>query len=214
MTQNATHAKDKPRLWQEAQENTLLRAAMMFTGDAAKRLNIAGYDLVQAVRRPWTNKGKIMRIAFALALETVIMKLIREGEPDDDESWAEWSADAFAVDAVNMIPLIGGEVVEFYDRAVRGKYRDAQRSVLFSPFYEAYMAAANVKKGEGERAFWNAANVYAQGLSHLTGLPLPVTALRRIFRGAVALSEGDVLGAAGAQLGHYKQDTRRRRQRR
>ena len=214
MTQNATHAKDKPLLWRQAQANTLMRFAVMFTGDAAKRMNIAVYDLVQALRHPWTNRGKVLCYAFGLAFEALLVQAIRDGGPDDDETWAEWTAQAFAKDALNMIPLVGGEAVDFYERKVRGKYRSERRSILFSPFYEAYMLGANIKESEGVRALGNAMNFYAQAFSGSTGMPVPVVAIRRAFRGAKALSEGDVLGAAGAQLGHYRQEPGRRQRRR
>jgi hypothetical protein len=214
MTQNAVHPKDKPRLWKDAQGIAFLRAAMVFTGDAAKKLNIAGYDLIQAARRPWTNRGKILRIAYALAFEAILMKFIREGFPGGDEDWPEWLADAFASDALNMIPLAGGEAADFYDRAIRGKYRDAPRSILFSPVYEAYKAYEALLDGENEKSLSHAATFYGQALSGLTGYPLPVVAIKRAFRGAKALGEGDVAGALGAQLGHYTPGPKMKRRRR
>jgi hypothetical protein len=76
------------------------------------------------------------------------------------------------------------------------------------------MAGESPAKGEGGKALSHAANVYAQAFSGLTGYPVPLVAVKRAYRGAKALGEGDVWGALGAQLGHYKQETKRTRRRR
>jgi hypothetical protein len=32
-----------------------------------------------------------------------------------------------------MLPIVGGELVDLYDRKIRGKYRDMPRSIRVSP---------------------------------------------------------------------------------
>jgi hypothetical protein len=209
MTQNATHAKDKPLLWRQ---NSFVRAAMMFTGDAAKRWNIATYDLVRSFR----NGGapRVMYIALSLALEAAMTKTIRDGDPDDGEGWAEWAADATAQDALSSIPLVGGEAVDLYNHLIRGKRNYSESSVFFAPMKEAAYAIKNLAEGEYEKAIWNALNVYAHGFTSLTHYPVPVTALKRGVGSIRALSEGDVKSAFSVQIGRWPEKKTRRRGRR
>jgi hypothetical protein len=211
MTQNATHAKDKPLLWKQS---AAIRAAMMFTGDAAKRWNISTYDFVQAVMTPGHRIQKTFYIGLGLGLEVILTKLLRRGTPDDDEDWGEWMADAFASDILSTIPLAGGELVDLYEYVLRKRRGGTTRSVLVAPFKEAYDAVKGFREGDYEKFLWSTVSSLAHLFSTAAHFPIPVTALRRAVGTGNALRKGDFKGAALIQIGRWPDRKPTRRERR
>jgi hypothetical protein len=198
MTQNATSAKDKPLLWKQS---SFVRMAMMFTLDAAKRLNIATYDIARALEAKggWNKAKTLFSTAMGLALGALITKAIGEGTPfddDTDEEWGEWIADAFTSEALSLIPIIGNEAVMTYQRIIGKRRNGTVESVLFAPFRNAADSARKFGDDDYSAMIWYA----TEALALATGF-VPATGLKRAINSIVMLGDGEYGDAIDNMLG-------------
>ena len=198
MTQNATSAKDKPLLWKQ---NSVIRLAMMFTGDAAKRLNIATYDMAQALRSDggWNKIKNTFAVATGLAMGALLVHAISVGTPFDDdteEEWDEWIGDAFAREAISTIPIIGNEALLAYERLMGKKRYGSVESVMFAPVSNVIKSLESFSEEDYGRAIWYA----TEALALTTGL-VPATGLKRAINSVVMLGDGELGDAIDNMLG-------------
>ncbi|KEJ91605.1 hypothetical protein [Synergistes jonesii] len=208
LTQQAPMIKDAPMIWRQS---GLARLLMIFTSDAAPVLGMTVYDLAQSIKRG-DHPASLCNVV-ALMTSAVLMKALVDGMPDDDddESWGEWVLSAFSRQALESIPLVGKELMSFWESFSGSGYKGTTYSAFVAPLsklargYDDMTAedADEVSPYTGmskfERGAWNA----IEGISLLT-TPLPVVGARRLYQATQSAADGDLLRALQTIIGQRK----------
>lgn len=208
LTQQTPMLKDAPMIWRQS---GLARLMMIFTSDAAPLLGMTAYDMAQAIKRG--EHPEALRSIAACLICAVAMKAIVDGMPDDDndESWTAWVLSAFTKQTVESIPLVGKELMSFWESFSGQGYNGTTYSAFVAPLskilkgYEDVTSedSDEVSKYTGmtkfERGIWN----IVEGMSLITA-PLPVVGAKRLYLAAQEASNGDFLRALQSMIGQRK----------
>lgn len=208
LTQQTPMLKDAPMIWRQS---GLARLMMIFTSDAAPLLGMTAYDMAQAIKRG--EHPKALRSIAACLICAVAMKAIVDGMPDDDndESWTAWVLSAFTKQTVESIPLVGKELMSFWESFSGQGYNGTTYSAFVAPLskilkgYEDVTSedSDEVSKYTGmtkfERGIWN----IVEGMSLITA-PLPVVGAKRLYLAAQEAGNGDFLRALQSMIGQRK----------
>ncbi len=208
LTQQTPMLKDAPMIWRQS---GLARLMMIFTSDAAPLLGMTAYDMAQAVKRG-DHPEALWNITACLVC-AVAMKAIVDGMPDDDndESWTAWVLSAFTKQTVESIPLVGKELMSFWESFSGQGYNGTTYSAFVAPLskilkgYEDVTSedSDEVSKYTGmtkfERGIWNA----VEGVSLITA-PFPVVGAKRLYLAAKEAGDGNFLRALQTIIGQRK----------
>ncbi|WP_346688962.1 hypothetical protein [uncultured Cloacibacillus sp.] len=208
LTQQTPMLKDAPMIWRQS---GLARLMMIFTSDAAPLLGMTAYDMAQAIKRG--EHPEALRSIAACLICAVAMKAIVDGMPDDDndESWTAWVLSAFTKQTVESIPLVGKELMSFWESFSGQGYNGTTYSAFVAPLskilkgYEDVTSEDpdEVSKYTGmtkfERGIWN----IVEGMSLITA-PLPVVGAKRLYLAAQEAGNGDFLRALQSMIGQRK----------
>lgn len=208
LTQQAPMIKDAPMVWRQS---GLARLLMIFTSDAAPVLGMTAYDLAQSVKRG-DHPASLCNIA-ALMISAVAMKALVDGMPDDDndESWGEWVLSAFSRQAVESIPLVGKELMSFWESFSGQGYKGTTYSAFVAPLSKLARGFDDMTAEDSdeispytgmskfERGAWNA----IEGMSLIT-TPLPVVGAKRLYLATKNTADGDFMKALQAIIGQRK----------
>ena len=208
LTQQTPMLKDAPMIWRQS---GLARLMMIFTSDAAPLLGMTAYDMAQAIKRG-EHPEALWNITACLVC-AVAMKAIVDGMPDDDndESWTAWVLSAFTKQTVESIPLVGKELMSFWESFSGQGYNGTTYSAFVAPLskilkgYEDVTSedSDEVSKYTGmtkfERGIWN----IVEGMSLITA-PLPVVGAKRLYLAAQEAGNGDFLRALQSMIGQRK----------
>ena len=208
LTQQTPMLKDAPMIWRQS---GLARLMMIFTSDAAPLLGMTAYDMAQAIKRG-EHPEALWNITACLVC-AVAMKAIVDGMPDDDndESWTAWVLSAFTKQTVESIPLVGKELMSFWESFSGQGYNGTTYSAFVAPLskilkgYEDVTSEDpdEVSKYTGmtkfERGIWN----IVEGMSLITA-PLPVVGAKRLYLAAQEAGNGDFLRALQSMIGQRK----------
>ena len=192
LTQQTTHVKDAPLIWQQS---GYAKLAMIFTSEAAQMWGMTVYDMAQSIRRG--EVPAILANALALTMTAAMFKLITDGTPDDDEdeTWTGWFASALTRQSLEAMPLVGKEVLILWENTFgKPAYRGTQYSAFVAPLDKLQYGIKGVfddDEDNNERAAWS----LIEGMS-LLGLPFPATGARRLWQSGRMASEGDGANAA------------------
>ena len=208
LTQQTPMLKDAPMIWRQS---GLARLMMIFTSDAAPLLGMTAYDMAQAIKRG--EHPEALRSIAACLICAVAMKAIVDGMPDDDndESWTAWVLSAFTKQTVESIPLVGKELMSFWESFSGQGYNGTTYSAFVAPLskilkgYEDVTSedSDEVSKYTGmtkfERGIWN----IVEGMSLITA-PIPVVGAKRLYLAAQEAGNGDFLRALQSMIGQRK----------
>ena len=208
LTQQTPMLKDAPMIWRQS---GLARLMMIFTSDAAPLLGMTAYDMAQAVKRG-DHPEALWNITACLVC-AVAMKAIVDGMPDDDndESWTAWVLSAFTKQTVESIPLVGKELMSFWESFSGQGYNGTTYSAFVAPIskilkgYEDVTSedSDEVSKYTGmtkfERGIWNT----VEGMSLITA-PFPVVGAKRLYLAAKEAGDGNFLRALQTIIGQRK----------
>ncbi|MDO4561450.1 MAG: hypothetical protein Q4C86_10925 [bacterium] len=208
LTQQSPMIKDAPMIWRQS---GLARLLMIFTSDAAPVLGMTAYDLAQSVKRG-DHPASLCNIA-ALMISAVAMKALVDGMPDDDneESWGEWVLSAFSRQAVESIPLVGKELMSFWESFSGQGYKGTTYSAFVAPLSKLARGFDDMTAEDSdeispytgmskfERGAWNA----VEGMSLIT-TPLPIVGAKRLYLATKNAADEDFLKALQAIIGQKK----------
>ncbi|MEG2185456.1 MAG: hypothetical protein RRY12_12315 [Cloacibacillus sp.] len=208
LTQQAPMIKDAPMIWRQS---GLARLLMIFTSDAAPVLGMTAYDLAQSVKRG-DHPASLCNIA-AFMISAVAMKALVDGMPDDDneESWGEWVLSAFSRQAVESIPLVGKELMSFWESFSGQGYKGTTYSAFVAPLSKLARGFEDMTAEDSdeispytgmskfERGAWNA----VEGMSLIT-TPLPIVGAKRLYLATKNAADEDFLKALQAIIGQKK----------
>ena len=172
---------------------------------------MTAYDMAQAIKRG-EHPEALWNITACLVC-AVAMKAIVDGMPDDDndESWTAWVLSAFTKQTVESIPLVGKELMSFWESFSGQGYNGTTYSAFVAPLskilkgYEDVTSEDpdEVSKYTGmtkfERGIWN----IVEGMSLITA-PLPVVGAKRLYLAAQEAGNGDFLRALQSMIGQRK----------
>ncbi|ANZ44239.1 hypothetical protein [Cloacibacillus porcorum] len=208
LTQQTPSIKDAPMIWRQS---GLARLLMIFTSDAAPVLGMTVYDLAQSIKRG-DHPASLCNIA-AFMISAVAMKALVDGMPDDDndENWGEWIMSAFSRQAIESIPLVGKELMSFWESFSGQGYKGTTYSAFVAPLSKLARGFDDMTADDSdeispytgmskfERGAWNA----IEGMSLIT-TPLPVVGSKRLYLATNNAADGDFMKALQAIIGQRK----------
>lgn len=208
LTQQTPSIKDAPMIWRQS---GLARLLMIFTSDAAPVLGMAVYDLAQSIKRG-DHPASLCNVA-TLMISAVAMKALVDGMPDDDndENWGEWIMSAFSRQAIESIPLVGKELMSFWESFSGQGYKGTTYSAFVAPLSKLVRGFDDMTADDSdeispytgmskfERGAWNA----IEGMSLIT-TPLPVVGSKRLYLATNNAADGDFMKALQAIIGQRK----------
>lgn len=208
LTQQTPSIKDAPMIWRQS---GLARLLMIFTSDAAPVLGMTVYDLAQSIKRG-DHPASLCNVA-ALMISAVAMKALVDGMPDDDndENWGEWIMSAFSRQAIESIPLVGKELMSFWESFSGQGYKGTTYSAFVAPLSKLARGFDDITADDSdeispytgmskfERGAWNA----IEGMSLIT-TPLPVVGSKRLYLATNNAADGDFMKALQAIIGQRK----------
>ena len=192
-------------------QSGLARLLMIFTSDAAPVLGMTVYDLAQSIKRG-DHPASLCNIA-AFMISAVAMKALVDGMPDDDndENWGEWIMSAFSRQAIESIPLVGKELMSFWESFSGQGYKGTTYSAFVAPLSKLARGFDDMTADDSdeispytgmskfERGAWNA----IEGMSLIT-TPLPVVGSKRLYLATNNAADGDFMKALQAIIGQRK----------
>lgn len=208
LTQQQAEASDMPMLWQQG---GLGRLIMIFTNESSQIFGMSTFDMAASVKRG--DFPKILRDITALMLTALTYRMIKQGPPDDDETWAEYLLKAFGTQEIESIPIVGKEVSGVWDQLMWGDRIWQTNSVFAAPIIKLMNGPKDIFGEDSdkvsqytgltkrERGIWNV----IEGISLLSGVigsyPLPVTSAKRAY---TATKSEDPLSAIQTLIGQQK----------
>lgn len=208
LTQQQTEGSDMPMLWQQGGLGRLL---IIFTNEASQIFGMSTFDMAASIKRG--SYPKVLRDITALMMTAVTYRIIKQGPPDEDETWAEYLLKAFSRQEIESIPIIGKEVSGTWDQLMWEDRTWQTNSVFAAPIIKILNGPKDIfgEKSEKvsrytgltgrERGIWNV----IEGISLLSGAvgsyPLPVTAAKRVY---TATKSEDAISAVQTLIGQQK----------
>lgn len=181
-----------PSLWRHRRGMTQI--PLLFTTEAAKLINIIGYDIPRKIRN--MDLASVGRLTLATAISSILLRALTAGGPDDDEdeTWFKWSTMALADYTIGGIPVVGDAIMAKIENKSR---RDSLPIVDY--VWDTLNGAAtyitdkeNEMKANGLTTRENG-TIALMNLMAMMGAPIPANAIKRGYNAMQANSVVDSL---------------------